>query len=303
MDKKIVLLAGGSGLIGKHLSKMLKPSGYEVRILTRSPKNPGDFAWDPLQGSIDIKALEGVHYVVNLTGAGIADKRWTASRKKLLVDSRVASLNTLSNALVTQKHKPRAFVSASAIGYYGNSGEQKMSEDDAPANGGFMVDCCQQWEAPVQSISGLGIRTTTLRIGIVLSTEGGALAETIKPMRFGLAAYFGNGKAWWSWIHIDDVCRMMIWALENATVSGVYNAVAPNPIRGKELIRQTVRALHKAAIVLPAPAFALRLVFGEMADVLLNSNYILSRKTEEAGFEYAYPKIEEALRAIFSKSA
>ncbi len=293
------LLAGGSGLIGTRLAAMLREQGHTVRLLSRHPHGEGQFAWDPAAGTLDEAALEGVDYVINLAGAGIADRRWTAARKRELVDSRVQSTRILVQALQRSGHRPKAWVSASAIGFYGNSGEQIMHETDMPIDRSFMVQCCEQWEQVVDEVAALGIRTVKLRIGVVLAKEGGALAEFVKPLRFGLGAYFGNGKAWYSWIHRDDLCRAFIWALDQPNVAGVYNAVAPQPARIKALVEATAHARQKPALILPAPAFAMRLLFGEMAAVILNSNHISAEKIQQAGFKFQYPALDGALKAIF----
>ena len=294
-----VLLAGGTGLIGSRLSDMLRAKGYTVRILTRSPQNEEQFAWDPASGTIDIAALRGADTVINLAGAGIADKRWTPERKRLIVDSRVKSARTLRNAFLQTGIRPQLYLSASAIGYYGNSGERLMSESDAPVESGFLVDSCRQWEAAAGEIAALGIRTAILRIGVVLAKEGGALAEFIKPLLFGIGGYFADGQAWYSWVHRDDVCRMFVYAIENQNFTGVYNAVAPHPVRNKELVKAIAKAMHQPVLMVPGPALALRLALGEMAAVILNSNRISAEKALEAEFEFQYPKLEEALEAIF----
>lgn len=294
----VVLLAGGTGLIGSRLTEMLRAQGHTVRILTRRPSAENQYAWDPEAGTIDDRALQGVDCVINLAGAGIADKRWTAARKHLLVESRVQSARALRDAFIRLGIRPRAYLSASAIGIYGNSGERMMTEADAPADNSFMVDCCRQWEAAADEVAALGIRTVKFRIGIVLAVEGGALAEFVKPLRFGLGAYFADGKAWYSWIHRDDVCRLFLWAMDNPELTGVFNAVAPNPVRNKQLVQSTAKALGRAAIVAPAPALALRLVLGEMSAVVLNSNRVSAQKAVQAGFRFEYPDLDEALAHV-----
>jgi hypothetical protein len=278
---------------------MLRHQGHVVRLLTRHPKGTGQFGWDVETGFLDPAAVEGVDFVVNLTGAGIADKRWTAARKREIVDSRVKSAHLLAEALRCSGHLPKAFVSASAIGYYGNSGEQPMHETDAPVDRSFMVDCCEQWEHAADEVAALGIRTVKLRLGVVLEKGGGALPEFIKPLRFGLGAYFGNGKAWYSWIHRDDVCRAFLWAMENTQSEGVYNLVAPHPIRNKPLVQAIAAARRRPAIYMPVPSFALRLLFGEMSATILNSNLVSSKRIEQAGFEFQFPEVKKALESIF----
>ncbi len=294
-----ILIAGGTGLIGNRLSDMLRKKGYVVRILTRTPGGEGQYAWDPSAGTMDEKALQGADCVINLAGAGIADKRWTPARKRLIIDSRVQSAGTLRNAFLRSGMRPKVYLSASAIGYYGDSRERWMSESDAPVGTGFMVDCCRQWEAAAGEVAALGIRTVVFRIGVVLAKESGALAEFIKPLRFGLGGYFGDGQAWYSWIHRDDICRMFLWAIENETAEGVYNAVAPDPVRNKELVQSIAGAMHQPAIIAPGPAFVMRLALGEMAAVILNSNRVSAEKIMKAGFEFKYPVLKDALADIF----
>jgi uncharacterized protein (TIGR01777 family) len=297
---KNILIAGGSGLVGRRLQAILEKKGYQVRILTRSPKTPAEFAWDPSRNFIDPQALENMDAVVNLAGAGIADKPWTAARKRELIDSRVQSAAVLEQALQNTTNPPTAYISASAIGIYGNSGEIMMSETASPADSSFMVDCCQQWETAASRIASQGIRTVILRIGIVLSPDGGALAEVARPVRFGIGAYFGNGQAWWSWIHLDDLCDMIVWSVENEQASGIYNAVAPHPVRGKALVKAVARAMNRPAIPVPAPAFVLRAVLGEMSAVILNSNLVSADKVISAGFRFRFPEVQEALNDLYS---
>lgn len=296
---KIILLAGGSGLIGTRLAFLLREQGYLVRLLTRTPGNVDEFKWNPLKGELDESALQNIDYVVNLAGAGIADKRWTPDRKREIIESRVQAAQVLVNAFTRLNIKPKAYISASAIGYYGNSGEQLLTEADAPVDNSFMVGCCQQWESAADTVAALGIRTVKLRIGIVLAKEGGALAEIVKPLRLGLGTYFGNGQAWWSWIHREDLCRMILWAIEKPEISGVFNAVAPNPVRGLDLVHATAQAIKQKAVFLPAPRVVLQLMLGEMAVVVLNSNHVSAGKVERAGFEFLYPDLQGALAAIF----
>ncbi len=297
-----ILIAGGTGLVGRRLIELLEQQGKTVRLLTRSPKGKNQFAWDPAKGTIDEQAVFGVDAVINLAGAGIADARWTTARKKLLIDSRVQSTNLLHQTFVKTGSKPSVYLSASAIGIYGNSGEEIQTEDqtiDQQPNRPFMVDCCDQWEKAAMDIEQEGIRTALFRIGIVLDKNGGALAEISKPIHFGLAAYFGDGKAWYSWIHNDDLCNLLIWAVQNHDIKGIYNAVAPNPVRNLEFVKTTAFAMKKWAIPVPAPSFALQLLMGEMAAVVLNSNRVSANKLLSAGFHFEYPTLKEALVNVY----
>jgi len=300
MKQNTILIAGGSGLIGTRLSELLSEQGHTVRLLSRAPKTAGQFFWDPAAGEIDSAALQGVDYVVNLAGAGIADKRWTKARKEELVQSRVQSAALLAREFKRMAEPPKAYISASAIGYYGNTWETMVHEDSPTADRSFMVDCCQQWEKAADQMTPLGIRTVKFRIGVVMAKEGGALAEIVNPLRFGLAAYFGDGQAWWSWIHREDVCRAFSWAMENQQAVGVYNLVAPSPVRGKVLVKAIAKAMRQPAITLPAPAFVLRLIFGEMSAVILNSNRVSADKLVQAGFEFKWPEVNAALSDIFA---
>lgn len=296
---KTVLIAGGSGFIGRRLVEMLQAQGYSVRLLTRTPRAPHHYAWDPPAGQIDDAAVQGADVVIHLAGAGIAEKRWTPARKQLIIASRTESARVLREAFQRLQHLPEVYLAASAIGYYGNSGERWMTEDDAPADRGFLSTSTIEWERATETVSALGIRTVVFRIGIVLEQEGGALREILRPLRFGIGAYFADGQAWYSWIHRDDVCRMFLWALHHPRAEGIYNAVAPHPVRNRELVRATARAMGRWAVYVPAPAFALRLALGEMADVVLNSTRVSAEKIRQAGFSFQYPHLEEALAHIF----
>jgi uncharacterized protein len=296
----IILIAGGTGLVGTRLAEICRKRGDTVRLLTRKPKGEGEFAWNPQEKTMDESALEGVDYLINLAGAGIADRRWTAARKRELIESRTSSNATLAAAISRSKQPPKAFVCASAIGYYGNSGERAMQETDAPVDRSFMVDCCEQWESSAQLIAAQSIRTTLLRIGVVLAKEGGALAEIAKPIRFGLGAYFADGRAWYSWIHRDDLCHIFLYAIDNQSINGIFNAVAPQPVRNKPLTQAIAKAMGRWAIFAPAPAFIMRLILGEMSAVVLNSNLISAKKLQGAGFSFQYPNVESALREIYS---
>lgn len=299
---KNVLIAGGSGLIGSRLAEMLREKGYLVRLLSRSPRGEGQFFWNPEAKKIDEAALQNIDYVVNLAGEGIADKRWTAARKHKIIESRVQSARTLCEAFERLKIRPKTYLSASAIGYYGNSGERDMKETDLPVGQDFMVECCQKWEAAADEIAALGIRTVKARIGIVLAKKGGALPEFVRPLRFGLGGYFADGRAWYSWVHRDDVCRFFIWAIENQQVEGIFNVAAPNPVRNKELVKAIAKAKKQSAIFAPVPAFALRILLGEMVSAILNSNLVSSEKAINKGFEFQFPELAGALAEIFLDS-
>lgn len=298
-----VLIAGGTGLIGTHLSKLLKSRGYQVNHLSRTRDLHAPFPayqWDLNKGTIDAEAIQTADYVINLAGAGIADKRWTPARKKLIIDSRVESAALLLRAFEEHNHRPKAYISSAAVGYYGDRGAEWLDEEAAPGQG-FLAESCIAWEKAIQGVAESGLRTVALRIGIVLSTQGGAMEKMMLPMNFAAATYFGDGSQYYSWIHIEDLCRLFIWALENEKAAGFYNAVAPEPVTNKELTTTLGEAMNKPSVLVPAPAFALRLAMGEMADVVLSSARVSSQKVVEAGFKFAFTDLLEAMRDLIRR--
>jgi len=300
-----VLIAGGTGLVGTRLSQLLNEKGHEVVHLSRK-KNPKaaypTFVWDTKKGTIEAEAFLGVDYVINLAGTGIADRPWTSSRKKLLIDSRVKGAALLAKSIKDLAQKPKAYLSAAAIGIYGDRGDEVLTEDSSIGTDGFMVQCCREWEAAIDNVAATtGIRTVAFRIGIVLSTKGGALPKMLLPLNFFTASYFGTGEQWYSWIHIDDVCQFFIDAMEKEEMEGIYNSTSPNPLTNKDLTKRMVKALGKKAMVISAPTAALRLGMGEMADVVLNSNKILPKRLEALGISFQFPTFEEAVKDIVER--
>ena len=296
-----VLIAGGSGLIGQRLSQLLEKKGYDVIFLSRRKKTDERyFQWDASKGTIDASAIEKSDYVINLAGAGIVDKRWTTKRKKILIESRTQSTALLKDSFEKIK-KPKVYLSASAIGFYGNRGDQWLTETSEPQPKDFLSECTLAWENAAKEMMDLNVRTAIFRIGIVLSTKGGALPEMIFPMKLGARVSFGNGKAYYPWVHIDDVCNMFIWALENEKVKGIFNAVAPDPLMVKDLAKAIQKARGGIALPVPAPSFALRLIMGEMADMLLNSARVSSEKIIKHGFQFTFDNLDEALLDILER--
>ena len=296
-----VLLAGGSGLIGQRLSILLEKKGYGVIFLSRKKKSDDRFfQWDVEKGTIDSIAIQKADYVINLAGAGIADKRWTKNRKKFLIESRTQTAALLKDSFEKIKN-PKAYFSASAIGFYGNRGDDWLTENSDPQPEGFLSECTIAWENAARSIAKLNIRTAIFRIGIVLSMKGGALPEMILPMKFGARVSFGDGKAYYPWVHIDDVCNMFIWALENEKANGIYNAVAPKPLMIKKLANEIHEARGGFTLPVPAPAFILKLMMGEMADMLLNSARVSAEKILKSGYKFKFPEIQPALKNILKE--
>jgi uncharacterized protein len=299
----ITLIAGGTGLIGKRLCEILAKAGHEVRLLSRSGNAAGPypaFAWYPEKNVLDPQALEQVDYVINLSGAGIADKPWTPARKKLIIDSRVKGNLLLRQELAALPQPPKAFVSSAAVGYYGMvEGNAWVDESHAPGKG-FLPESCVAWEGSIRAMTNTGIRTVGLRVGVVLAKTGGALPKLVQPFKFGVAPYFGNGQVWMPWIALDDVCRMFQFALENESMQGMYNAVAPHPARNIELVETALSVLGSKAIKVPTPPFALRIALGEMADVVLTGAKASAQKMADEGFEWEYQELRGALEAVLS---
>lgn len=299
MNKKIII-AGGSGLIGSHISDILIQKGYQVGILTRSPQpDPKikEYKWDISTQEIQKGALEDAVAVINLTGAGIADKRWTESRKEVIVKSRTNAAKTIKKYLDNNQLHLKSYISASAIGYYGDSGKQLMTESDDPTESNFLVNCCKVWEESADTVAPFCDNLAKIRIGIVLDDKEGALGKMLLPFFFGSAAYFGDGSQYYSWIHIQDVAKMFVFALEQG-LSGTYNGVSPNPITNKELVENIKKVKNGFSILHPVPKFALQIALGEMSSVVLNSNLISSQKIESTGFEFQFPTIQPALENL-----
>lgn len=300
-----ILIAGGTGLVGTRLSQLLNAQGAKVVHLSRKKNSKAaypTFLWDTKKQFIEPGAFEGVRYIINLAGAGIADRLWTSSRKKLLIDSRVQTTALLAKYIQQLPQKPKAFLSAAAIGIYGDRGEEVLTETSPIGTEGFMVKCCAEWENAINDFTTeTQIRTVAFRIGIVLSTKGGALPKMLLPLKLFTASYFGAGQQWYAWVHIDDVCQMFIHALQNDTMKGVYNATTPNPLTNKELTKRMVKALGKRALILPAPTATLRLGMGEMADVVLNSNRVLPKRLSETDFQFQFPTFEGAIKDVVAR--
>ena len=295
-----ILITGGRGMLGTYLSKMLQAAGHEVSHLSRNQPKSADyptFVWDVEKQYIDPKALQDVEAIIHLAGEGIADKRWTAARKKEIIDSRVQSTDLLYKALQSQAHKVSVFVAASAIGIYGDRGAEVLDEQSA-AGTDFLAKTCLEWEAANKPIAALSIRLPIIRIGIVLSTAGGALAKMLPSYKLRIGTYFGNGQQYYSWVHIQDVARILQAAAENAAMTGIYNATAPNPAKNCELAYDIAKAKKQKSLILPAPAFALRLALGEMAAVVLNSSRVLPKALESINFEFTYPELLPALENL-----
>ncbi len=300
------LITGGTGLVGKALSAHLVSKGHQVIVLTRTlPKETKQgsvkFAlWDIKKKTIDVQALQKADYIIHLAGAGVVDKKWTDAYKKEIVSSRTESSALIVDSLSKNSNKVKAIVSASAIGWYGEDKQSGFAFTEAdPADAGFLGETCQLWEASIDRATTLGIRVCMLRTGIVLSNEGGALAEFKKPINLGVAAILANGKQIVSWIHITDLCRMYEYAITNEKLTGSYNAVAPAPVSNEQLTLKLAK-LVKGSFFIPmhVPVFVLKLMMGNRSTEVLKSTTVSCTKIQQTGFTFLYPGIEAALQNL-----
>lgn len=300
-----ILITGGTGLIGSALTKMLTAKGHKVIIVSRTEKrsdhnNISYTVWDLKSQKISERALVTADYIIHLAGAAVAEKRWNSERKKEIVESRIQSSTLLVKTLQEVPNKVKAVISASGIGWYGKdenrSAKKKAFTEDMRPDKEFLGETCRLWEQSIQPVKEIGKRLVKLRIGIVLSNEGGALPEFKKPVKFGIAGVLGSGKQVVSWIHIEDLCRMFMYAIENENMEGVYNAVAPTPVRNKELTLLLAQKMKGRFFVhMHIPAFLLKVLLGEMSIEILKSATVSSDKIRGAGFTFLYPSIETAL--------
>ncbi len=297
-----ILVSGTTGLIGTALVPFLTTGGHSVVRLIRSQPRPGQAAvhWDTAAGSIDSSALEGLDAVVHLAGENIAARRWTPAQKARIRDSRVQGTRLLAQSLARLQQPPKVMVCASAIGFYGDRGTEVLTEESAPGSG-FLTDTCLAWEAAAQPASGKGVRVVNLRLGVVLSPGGGALAKMLFPFRLGVGGKIGSGRQYMSWIGIDDVVGVIHYALTTDELRGPINAVAPNPVTNREFTKTMGRVLSRPTIF-PMPAFAARMAFGEMADeLLLASTRVKPARLQNSGYYFRHPQLEGALRHLLGK--
>lgn len=301
-----VLVSGSTGLVGSALVESLESQGHKVARLVRPGTslkkrdvNPVEtIAWDPVAGQFDDAAAEDADALVHLAGASIAGGRWNAARKELLRTSRIDATRHLIRALASLRRPPRVVVAASAIGYYGNRGNETLTETSPPGND-FLAAACQEWEAEEARGAEFGARVVSLRFGIIMAKHGGALPQMALPIRMGVGGKLGNGKQWMSWVTLAETIRVAEFALANAALSGPVNVVAPNPAQNAEFTKVLAKTLHRPALF-PAPRFALRVMLGEMADALLLSGQrVVPSKLLTAGYSFQQPNLAEALASIF----
>lgn len=299
-----VLISGASGLVGKALTRRLQGDGHTVERLVRpgGASSPGDILWNPVAATVDAPAMEGFDAVIHLSGASIAEARWTPARKAVLRSSRIDSTRVLVDTLSGLKRKPHVFLCASATGYYGNRGDEVLTES---SEGGtdFLALLARDWEAEARRAELAGIRTVHLRFGVILSSDGGALPRMLAPFKYGVGGRLGSGNQWMSWIALKDVLEIMRSAIASGEFSGPVNVVAPNPVRNSEFTRIAAAALHRPAIF-SAPAFALRIAVGELADpLLLASQRAVPERLTTIGYEFQFANFEAALQSVLARNS
>jgi uncharacterized protein len=300
-----IMITGGSGLVGRYLTSALLSEGYNVSHLSRKAGQSGKvrvFQWDPEKGILDPAVLEKTDYLVHLAGANIGEKRWTKERKEEIVTSRVKSVRLLHKTITNNKIKIKAFISASAIGYYGSVTTDKIfSESDPPATD-FLGTTCRLWEEGADLFADSGIRTVKIRTAVVLEKSDSALAKMMIPAKFGFLVQTGNGRQYMPWIHINDLCSIYLKAIEEEAMSGPYNAVSPQHVTHKEFVRTLSKVIHRPVFPIPVPAFVLKAVLGEMSDVVLKGSRVSGEKISNTGYVFSYPELIGSLKEVLLKA-
>ena len=300
---KNILLAGATGLVGEQLISKLLANGHQVSILARKAiqkEGVKVFLWDVYQQTIDKQAFDGVDTIINLTGEGIADQPWTAERKQQIIDSRVKSAELIFRAIKETNSDINSYISASAVGIYGDRADEVLDEESLHGTG-FMADCCLAWEKAADQGIALGIRVVKVRIGIVLSEKGGALASMEKPVNYFVGAGLGSGKQWMPWIHIDDLVNIFIHAVADQNMFDAYNAAAPSPVTNQTFTQTLGKVLHRPIWPFNVPKFVLKSILGEMSILPLISTNTSAQKILNTGFQFRYLNLEDALKAIYER--
>lgn len=296
-----VLISGGSGLIGSELVKILRNKNYNIALLSRkiSTSDIKTFLWDYERSFIDEKSIEFADAIIHLAGENISNKRWSEKQKKKIIESRVNTTNLLFDKIKNSSKKPEVIISASAIGFYGTFNSEKIFNEDDNAGNDFLAQTVKEWEQAVMQFNEIGIRTVILRTGVVISKDGGALPKMIAPVKYGLGAALGNGKQYVPWIEISDLANLYLFTLENSNTHSIYNAVSPDYINNIELMKTIARSLNKPFFFPNLPSFVMKLIYGEMSDILLKGSRVSSKKIEEAGFEFNYTDINSIMDSYF----
>ncbi|WP_420150800.1 TIGR01777 family oxidoreductase [Spirosoma sp.] len=297
-----VLITGGTGSIGRRLTYLLQKQGFQISLLSRSPKNIPNvtvYQWNLKKGQLDSEAITTADYIIHLAGEGIADARWTDERKDEILSSRTQSTQLLAKALQETSHNVKAFIGASAIGFYGGDTNDRPLTETSEGGTDFMAQVVRAWERSEDQVAALGIRTVKFRIGVVLMADGGALPKLAQPIRLGAGAPIGSGQQYISWIHLDDLCQLFITALTDESWQGVYNAVAPGPVTNEAMTRAIANVLNRPMLLPNIPEFAIKLLYGEMAIVVTGGNYVLNKRiTEETSFNYKFSDLTNALEDL-----
>lgn len=296
-----ILLTGATGMLGKELIKSLLETGYRVSILSRKPaqiSNVKVFLWDVDKKQIDVRCLEGVDKIIHLAGENIAREKWTEKRKKAIIDSRVLSARLLFDTLSAQANQVKHFISAAAVGYYGDRDEEILTEE-SPAGKDFMADCCTQWELAADQFKTLGLRVLKIRTGVVLSKDDGALPQMSVPIKLFVGAPLGTGKQWIPWIHHRDMTQIYLHVIKDGSLEGTYNACAPFPVTNKTLTKALAKQLHRPVWPFAVPEAVMKAILGEMSAVVLNSTNTSAQKLLSTGFIFSYTQLEDALSDIY----
>jgi len=291
-----ILITGGSGLVGTHLSKMLKNAGNEVTHLSRSTDSSGEFpsfTWNLGKRLIEEEAFSGVDHIIHLAGAGVADKRWTNDRKKVILESRIGGIKLLHEYVSRLGVQLKSFISASAIGYYGSDTGSAVVTETSPPGDDFLAQVVKAWEAEADTFAEM-TTVSKVRVGVVLSDKGGAMTEILKPIRYFVGAPLGTGEQWMSWIHIDDLCRIFQFVMEKE-LAGTYNATAPNPVTNEALTKLLAKSINKPLFLPNVPAVMMKLLLGEMSQIVLGGSNVSSAQIQEHGFKFSFTQIDHAI--------
>lgn len=301
-EVKRILITGASGMIGRRLSDLLLKRGHQVSLLGRSEKVKGlkTFLWDPARMQMETEAIREAEAIIHLAGAGVADKRWNARRKMEILRSRTDSTRLLKETLERVPNSVKTFVSASGINYYGLEEPGKEFQEEDPPGNDFLARVTLAWEKEADTVKELGLRVVKIRMGAVLSASGGALQKLAAPVRYFVGAPLGSGKQYVNWIHIDDACRLFIKAVEDSSMIGAYNGVAPTPVTNKKMTEAIAEALNRPLWLPPVPGFVVKIVAGEVAEIVLKGEKVSAKNVKSAGFEFQYETIEAALKNLLS---
>ena len=301
MKKEVVLITGGTGLIGSVLQTILLDADYEVILLSRNAKNKNSYLWDVEKNFIDKQAILKADHLIHLAGAGIADKPWTEARKKEIIDSRVDTTSLLIESFKQHKKELKTVIAASAIGYYGfKTSKHIYTETDAPATG-FLADTCVTWEKATSAFNEISERLVQIRIGVVLDKNGGALKKMAQPVHFFAGAAIGSGKQYMPWIHVKDLCDMILYTLKNQKTHGIYNGVCSTHITNEDFTKAIGKALHRPILLPAIPAFIIKALFGDMAGMVLEGSRVSNEKIKETGFNFKFENIDLALEDLLGK--